>query len=140
MIRNAAAGHSLVKIARDPDPARMAQLFDALKTPLPAGTRLVIDAGYAWADSAAAVAEVALWDAPELAWLEDPLVPEDIEGYRALGEVCHSGSARATSLARYRCIATCCRHRRWTCCGSISCASGASPPLVRFCSSPEPRG
>ena len=86
VLRNAAAGHRLVKIARDPDPARMAQLLEALKTPLPAGTGLVIDAGYAWADAASAIAEVALWDAPELAWLEDPLVPEDIEGYGALSE------------------------------------------------------
>ncbi len=86
VLRNAAAGHRLVKIARDPDPARMARLFDLLKAPLPAATGLVVDAGYAWTDAASAAAEVALWDAPELAWLEDPLVPEDIDGYRALGD------------------------------------------------------
>ena len=105
VLRNAAAGHRLVKIARDPDPARMAQLLDALKTPLPAGTGLVIDAGYAWTDAASAVAEVALWDAPKLAWLEDPLVPEDIEGYRtlsgALGQRIGAGD-ELSSMAVYR--------------------------------------
>ncbi|WP_411278063.1 mandelate racemase/muconate lactonizing enzyme family protein [Gaiella sp.] len=106
VIRYARAGYGLLKIARDPDPARMRRLLEHAAAGLPDGARLVVDGGYVWRSSDEALAEVALWGATPLAWLEDPLVPEDAEGcaaIRRLGpypvgvgdEVSHIGTFRA---------------------------------------------
>ena len=84
VFRNAAAGYRVLKISRDPDPTRMRRLLALLAGGLGPDVRLVVDAGYAWDSPEAVAAEVRAWAAPPLAWLEDPLVPEDIAGYRAL--------------------------------------------------------
>jgi L-alanine-DL-glutamate epimerase-like enolase superfamily enzyme len=84
VLRNASAGYRLLKVARDPDPQRMRRLLALVAGELGPGPRLVVDAAYAWDAPGGLASEVASWDAPPLAWLEDPLVPEDIEGYRAL--------------------------------------------------------
>ena len=51
---------------------------------LPDGARLVVDAGFGWRSSDEALAEIARWGDTPLAWLEDPLVPEDAEGCAAI--------------------------------------------------------
>lgn len=81
VLRHADSGYRLLKIARDPDPTRMRSLLDTVASRLPDSARLVVDAGFGWEGSAAAIAEVAQWGETPLAWLEDPLVPEDVDGY-----------------------------------------------------------
>lgn len=75
-----ADGWSNVKISRSPDPAYMRELIATLTAELPAGTGLVVDIGFGWPDADAALAEIAQWGDPRLAWLEDPLLPEDAAG------------------------------------------------------------
>lgn len=75
-----ASGWSQVKISRIPDPAYMRELLAVLNAELPAATGLVVDVGFGWPDADAALAEIAQWGEPRLAWLEDPLLPEDAAG------------------------------------------------------------
>lgn len=75
-----ASGWSQVKISRIPDPAYMRELFALLNAELPAETGLVVDVGFGWPDADTALAEIAQWGDPQLAWLEDPLLPEDAAG------------------------------------------------------------
>ena len=77
-------GWTLLKIARDPDPGRMRRSLETAAAGLPGGARLVVDAGYGWRSSEEALAELPLWGETPLAWLEDPLVPEDAEGCAAI--------------------------------------------------------
>jgi L-alanine-DL-glutamate epimerase-like enolase superfamily enzyme len=73
-----------VKISRSPDNALMRDLLRELGDQLPAGTGLIVDAGYGWRDSEQALHDVDSWGEPALAWLEDPLLPEDAEGCAAI--------------------------------------------------------
>ncbi|MCV0335931.1 mandelate racemase/muconate lactonizing enzyme family protein [Microbacterium sp.] len=75
-----AEGWTNVKISRIPDPAYMRELLALLNAELPDATRLVVDVGFGWPDADTALAEIAQWGDPRLAWLEDPLLPEDAEG------------------------------------------------------------
>jgi L-alanine-DL-glutamate epimerase-like enolase superfamily enzyme len=107
----AGAGYRLLKVARDPDRARMRRLLDAAAAGLPPEARVVVDAAYGWRSSDEALAEVADWGDAPLAWLEDPLVPEDAEGCAAVrggtrhpigvgDEVTHIATFRALLDAR----------------------------------------
>lgn len=84
VLRYAEAGYRLLKVARDPDPARMGRLLGRIATLAPADARVVVDAGFGWEGPAAALDELSTWGEPPLAWLEDPLVPEDVHGYAEL--------------------------------------------------------
>ncbi|WP_243228750.1 enolase C-terminal domain-like protein [Microbacterium sp. CIAB417] len=75
-----AAGWTTVKISRSPDPAYMRELIARITRDLPTGTGLVVDVGFGWRDADEALAEIVQWGDPELAWLEDPLLPEDVAG------------------------------------------------------------
>lgn len=75
-----ADGWSQVKISRMPDPAYMRELLALLGDDLPSGTGIVVDVGFGWRDADEALAEIAQWGDPRLAWLEDPLLPEDAAG------------------------------------------------------------
>ncbi|MGV2902099.1 enolase C-terminal domain-like protein [Microbacterium sp. AGC62] len=75
-----ADGWTYVKISRIPDPAYMRELFTLLNAELPSATGLIVDVGFGWPDADAALAEIAQWGDPQLAWLEDPLLPEDAAG------------------------------------------------------------
>ncbi|UPL10733.1 enolase C-terminal domain-like protein [Microbacterium sufflavum] len=75
-----ADGWSQVKISRIPDPAYMRELLALLNAELPDTTGLVVDVGFGWPDADTALAEIAQWGDPRLAWLEDPLLPEDAAG------------------------------------------------------------
>lgn len=75
-----ADGWSQVKISRIPDPAYMRELLALLNAELPDTTGLVVDVGFGWPDAGTALAEIAQWGDPRLAWLEDPLLPEDAAG------------------------------------------------------------
>lgn len=79
-LAGAAQGFRRIKISRDPDVARMRELIELIGAGLPRGCELVVDCGFVWRSAAEALAEVAQWGGPRLAWLEDPLVPEDAEG------------------------------------------------------------
>lgn len=80
-----ASGHSLVKLARWPDPADTARVL--ARANAPAGS-LVVDAAWAWDDPFAALAELRRWGDVELAWLKDPLPAERTAAYRRLRERC----------------------------------------------------
>jgi L-alanine-DL-glutamate epimerase-like enolase superfamily enzyme len=80
VIRYGASGYTLLKVARDPDRGRMRRLLETAVAGLPTQARLVVDAGYGWRSSAEALAELPDWGDAPLAWLEDPLVPEDAKG------------------------------------------------------------
>jgi len=84
VIRYGATGWKLMKIARDPDPARMRRWLDAAVAGLPADARLVVDGGYGWRSRDDALAELPLWGETRLAWLEDPIVPEDAAACAAI--------------------------------------------------------
>lgn len=75
-----ADGWTNVKISRIPDPAYMRDLLSMLNAELPDTTGLVVDVGFGWPDVETALTEIAQWGDPRLAWLEDPLLPEDAEG------------------------------------------------------------
>ena len=80
VLRYAADGYTLLKIARDADPARMRRLLETASAGLPDRAQLVVDAGFGWRTAGEALAELPAWGEAPLAWLEDPLVPEDAEG------------------------------------------------------------
>jgi L-alanine-DL-glutamate epimerase-like enolase superfamily enzyme len=84
VLRHAEAGYRLLKVARDPDPARMGRLLGRIATNAPADARVVVDAGFGWEAPSAALDELSIWGGHALAWLEDPLVPEDVLGYAEL--------------------------------------------------------
>ncbi|WP_426171424.1 mandelate racemase/muconate lactonizing enzyme family protein [Microbacterium sp. DWRC1-3] len=75
-----ADGWTNVKISRIPDPAYMRDLLAMLNAELPDATGLIVDVGFGWPDADTALTEIAQWGDPRLAWLEDPLLPEDAEG------------------------------------------------------------
>jgi L-alanine-DL-glutamate epimerase-like enolase superfamily enzyme len=75
-----AGEYRLLKIGRSTSPPVMRRWLELVLDALPASTRLVVDAAYGWTDVEEALAETAGWPASELAWLEDPLVPEDVAG------------------------------------------------------------
>ena len=106
VIRYGTAGYTLLKVVRDADRARMRRLLEAAEAGLPPTARLVVDAGYGWRSSDEALAELPDWGDTPLAWLEDPLVPEDALGCAAIrrdgghplgvgDEVTHLGTFRA---------------------------------------------
>ena len=84
VVRYAAAGHTLLKVARDADRGRMRRLLETAARGMPPAARLVVDAGYGWRSSEEALEELPHWGETPLAWLEDPLVPEDAEGCAAI--------------------------------------------------------
>lgn len=75
-----AEGWPLVKISRAGDPAYMGELIRALNRELPASCGLVVDVGFGWRDADEALSDIRAWGDIELAWLEDPLLPEDVVG------------------------------------------------------------
>lgn len=80
VVGRAEEGWPLVKISRSPDRRLMHDLLAELSRELPASAGLVVDVGFGWRDADDALAELADWGRPELAWLEDPLLPEDVAG------------------------------------------------------------
>lgn|GEM_PF-784866 len=99
VLAHARAGWPLLKISRSPDRALMRELVATLRAELPAATGrpaavgrsgLVVDVGFGWRDADDALADLDAWgvvraagttgDEQALAWLEDPLLPEDAAG------------------------------------------------------------
>lgn len=100
VLARARAGWPLLKISRSPDRALMRDLLAILRAELPDVTGrptvagrsgVVVDVGFGWRDADEALADLDAWgvtgaagqpgDAePALAWLEDPLLPEDAVG------------------------------------------------------------
>ena len=80
VVGQAAEGWPLVKISRSPDNAFMRELLSRLREELPEATGLVVDVGFGWRDSDQALADLRQWGDLDLAWLEDPLLPEDVDG------------------------------------------------------------
>jgi L-alanine-DL-glutamate epimerase-like enolase superfamily enzyme len=77
-------GNRLLKVARVPDPEEMRRLLDSAAAGLPDGCELVVDAAWAWRQSEEVERELRSWGDTRLAWLEDPLPPENVRGYARL--------------------------------------------------------
>ena len=84
------AGWPLLKISRSPDRDLMRDLLERVERAMAPGSELIIDAGFGWPDSSAALADLSAWGQPRLAWLEDPLLPEDITGCAEVSAGIHS--------------------------------------------------
>ncbi|MGH3383404.1 MAG: mandelate racemase/muconate lactonizing enzyme family protein [Nocardioidaceae bacterium] len=80
VLRLARQGWPLLKIARSPDNALMRDLLARVGERLPAGQGLVVDVAFGWPDADRALADLRSWGPTDLAWLEDPLLPEDAAG------------------------------------------------------------
>lgn len=97
VLAHARAGWPLLKISRSPDRALMRDLLAILRAELPDVTGrptvagrsgVVVDVGFGWRDADEALADLDGWgvtgaageSASALAWLEDPLLPEDAAG------------------------------------------------------------
>ncbi|MFE6968987.1 enolase C-terminal domain-like protein [Isoptericola sp. NPDC057653] len=94
VLGHAAEGWPLLKISRSPDRALMRDVIARVRAGLaergrrtvPGREGLVVDVGFGWRDAEEALADLAAWGVaapggePALAWLEDPLLPEDAAG------------------------------------------------------------
>lgn len=80
VLADAEAGWPLIKISRSANNRVMRELIAGITAGLPDGTGLVVDVGFGWPDSDTALRDIHEWGDPQLAWLEDPLVPEDVVG------------------------------------------------------------
>jgi L-alanine-DL-glutamate epimerase-like enolase superfamily enzyme len=80
VVGQAQEGWEQVKISRSPDRALMRALLAELERELPTDCGLVVDVGFGWRDAEEAIDEISAWGSPRLAWLEDPLLPEDVAG------------------------------------------------------------
>lgn len=80
VLTDAQSGWPFVKISRSSDNRVMRELIAGITEGLPSSTQLVVDVGFGWPDSDTALRDISEWGDPQLAWLEDPLLPEDVEG------------------------------------------------------------
>ena len=80
VLEYAAQGYRLLKIARSDNGTFMRRWLEEIASALPATASVIVDAGCAWRNADEALQETSTWGLAELAWLEDPLVPEDVEG------------------------------------------------------------
>jgi L-alanine-DL-glutamate epimerase-like enolase superfamily enzyme len=99
VLARAGEGWPLLKISRSPDRTLMRDVIARVRAGLAAAGRatvpgrsgLVVDVGFGWLDADEALADLTAWgigasdghgqgEAPALAWLEDPLLPEDAAG------------------------------------------------------------
>ncbi|MFF3064178.1 enolase C-terminal domain-like protein [Oerskovia sp. NPDC057915] len=105
VLDRAREGWPLLKISRSPDRELMRDLLAILHAELPAVTGreteagrsgVVVDVGFGWRDADEALADLDAWgigapapagEPPALAWLEDPVLPEDAAGAARIREV-----------------------------------------------------
>ncbi|MGW6005279.1 enolase C-terminal domain-like protein [Oerskovia enterophila] len=104
VLDRAREGWPLLKISRSPDRDLMRGLLAILRDELPGATGrkteagrsgVVVDVGFGWRDADDALADLDAWGiggpagagAPALAWLEDPVLPEDAAGAARVREV-----------------------------------------------------
>lgn len=81
----AAAGHRLIKLARTYPPGPFADLLSKASAAVGDNAQLVIDAHWCWGRADEAAREIGSWGvSPTVAWIEDPLAPEDVEAYARL--------------------------------------------------------
>lgn len=95
VLARADEGWPLLKISRSPDRRLMREMIARVRDGLAAAGRptvtgragLVVDVGFGWRDADEAIADLDAWGVaappgadPALAWLEDPLLPEDAAG------------------------------------------------------------
>jgi L-alanine-DL-glutamate epimerase-like enolase superfamily enzyme len=100
VLAHARAGWPLLKISRSPDRTLMRDVLAILRAELPGVTGrptvagrsgVVVDVGFGWRDADEALVDLDAWGVtgaagqsgegePALAWLEDPLLPEDAVG------------------------------------------------------------
>jgi L-alanine-DL-glutamate epimerase-like enolase superfamily enzyme len=99
-------GWRLLKLARTPDSAAMRRLIQASTSALPDGCELVVDCAWVWRRPVEAMRELAAWGSPPLAWLEDPLPPEDVGAYVRLGAAAHVPLAVGDELTDWHLLRT----------------------------------
>ncbi len=72
-------GYDVIKIARAPDNAVTRRILQTARDGLRSGARLVVDAAWVHRTPEQALREVAEWGDVPIAWLEDPMPPENVE-------------------------------------------------------------
>lgn len=78
-------GHRVIKLARIYPPAAFKELLDKTYAAIGDKAQLVIDTHWSWRRADEAAREIRAWDvSPAVAWVEDPLAPEDVDGYTKL--------------------------------------------------------
>lgn len=81
VLAHAETGWPMVKISRTRDAELMKAAVVTLARELGDRTRLVVDASFGWRNAEEAIGEIRSWGNIELAWVEDPLLPEGIAEY-----------------------------------------------------------
>lgn len=86
VVDHALAGHTLLKVARAGDREGMHALLDRLTVDLPDHARVIVDCGWAYRRPDEVIDDVRGWPQAPIAWIEDPLPPEDVSANRRLRE------------------------------------------------------
>lgn len=84
VIAHSQDGWRLFKVSRSPNHKLMAELLNILRHELPAGCEVVVDVGFGWRDAPEGISELQQWGDAPVAWVEDPLLPEDVDGIAAI--------------------------------------------------------
>ncbi|HXO08089.1 MAG TPA: mandelate racemase/muconate lactonizing enzyme family protein [Solirubrobacteraceae bacterium] len=91
LLRQASRGYALLKVARSSDPRLTSEVLGTVQPRLPDGSRLVVDGLWVWRTVREATEEITSWSCHEqLAWIEDPFPPEEVElcaAFRAASSV-----------------------------------------------------
>jgi L-alanine-DL-glutamate epimerase-like enolase superfamily enzyme len=72
----AASGHRVIKVARTAELDLTQEMLRRLDAELPPGVKVQVDANWVWRSVSEALAEIEMWPASRLLWVEDPFVPE----------------------------------------------------------------
>lgn len=62
------------------------ELVSAAREGFGAGGELMVDVGFAWGDAQRAIEMAKALEAYDLGWIEEPLFPDDLDGYRRLAD------------------------------------------------------
>jgi L-alanine-DL-glutamate epimerase-like enolase superfamily enzyme len=89
LLRQASRGYALLKVARSSDPRLTSEVLGTVQPRLSDGCRLVVDGLWVWRTVREATEEITSWSCHEqLAWIEDPFPPEEVELCAAFRAAC----------------------------------------------------
>ena len=84
------AGYTAVKFGWEPfgeDPARDCAYLEAIRREIGADMELMLDVGQAW-DARTTLERARLFEPYDLFWIEEPLHPDDLDGYAVVSKQC----------------------------------------------------
>jgi L-rhamnonate dehydratase len=86
------AGYTAVKFGWEPfgeDPGQDCAYLEAIRREIGPEMELMLDAGHAW-DARTTLERARLFDPFELFWIEEPLHPDDLDGYAVVSSECET--------------------------------------------------